>query len=189
MLRERRTRPSAERERPSRSTNLVSRAPGTRHPAPSTAHGTQHPGTAPGSPNAARHPARRPEHGTAPGTRHGTRHSARHPALGTPPGTQHPARALSTSTSTQHPARSTQHPRGLYNLSVHRFFAPALDPGDETVALPREEAEHLTRVLRMGVGDTVAVFDGRGHEFLARVATAVRRDVRVQLVSRPEAAA
>jgi 16S rRNA (uracil1498-N3)-methyltransferase len=72
---------------------------------------------------------------------------------------------------------------------VHRFFAPALDPGDETVALPREEAEHLTRVLRLGVGDTVSVFDGRGHEFLARVASAVRRDVRVQLVSRVEPAA
>jgi len=72
---------------------------------------------------------------------------------------------------------------------VHRFFAPALDPGDETVPLPREEAEHLTRVLRLGVGDTVSVFDGRGHEFLARVASAVRRDVRVQLVSRVEPAA
>ena len=72
---------------------------------------------------------------------------------------------------------------------MHRFFAPALDVGDETVALPREEAEHLTRVLRLGVGDTVSVFDGRGHEFLARVASAVRRDVRVQLVSRADPAA
>src|SRR5690349_2645947 len=69
---------------------------------------------------------------------------------------------------------------------MHRFFAPALDPGDETVLLPREEAEHLTRVLRLGVGDTVAVFDGRGREFLARVASADRRDVRVQLLSRVE---
>jgi 16S rRNA (uracil1498-N3)-methyltransferase len=76
-----------------------------------------------------------------------------------------------------------------YNPVVHRFFAPALDPGDETVALPREEGEHLTRVLRIGVGDTVAVFDGRGPEWLARVVSAVRRDVRVQLVSRAAAAA
>ena len=67
---------------------------------------------------------------------------------------------------------------------MHRFFAPSLDAGDETVTLPREEAEHLTRVLRLGVGDTVAVFDGRGHEFLARVTSAVRRDVQVQIVSR-----
>jgi 16S rRNA (uracil1498-N3)-methyltransferase len=64
-----------------------------------------------------------------------------------------------------------------------------MDPGDETVALLRDEAEHLTRVLRLGVGDTVAVFDGRGHEFVARVASALRRDVRVQIVSRLEPAA
>jgi 16S rRNA (uracil1498-N3)-methyltransferase len=72
---------------------------------------------------------------------------------------------------------------------MHRFYAPALDPGDETVVLLRDEAEHLTRVLRLGVGDTVAVFDGRGHEFVARVASALRRDVRVQIVSRLEPAA
>jgi 16S rRNA (uracil1498-N3)-methyltransferase len=71
---------------------------------------------------------------------------------------------------------------------VHRFFAPSFDPGDETVALPRDEAEHLTRVLRLGVGDTVSVFDGRGHEFLARVASALRRDVQVQLLSRVDPA-
>ena len=70
---------------------------------------------------------------------------------------------------------------------MHRFFTPALDPGDETVTLPRNEAEHLTRVLRLGVGDTVAVFDGRGHEFLARVVGADRRDARVQLLTRVDA--
>jgi len=70
---------------------------------------------------------------------------------------------------------------------VHRFFTPALDPGDETVILPREEAEHLSRVLRLGVGDSVAVFDGRGHEFLARVLSIARGatgEVRVQVLSR-----
>lgn len=72
---------------------------------------------------------------------------------------------------------------------MHRFFAPALDPGDETVTLPKDEAEHLTRVLRLGVGDMVAVFDGRGHEFSARVIAASRRDARVQLIARVEAAA
>jgi 16S rRNA (uracil1498-N3)-methyltransferase len=67
---------------------------------------------------------------------------------------------------------------------VHRFLAPALDPGDDMVALPREEGEHLTRVLRLGVGDTVSVFDGRGTEFLARVVSARRRDVRLQVLTR-----
>ena len=57
------------------------------------------------------------------------------------------------------------HPVARIIRHVHRFFAPALDPGDETRSLPRDEAEHLTRVLRLGAGDTVAVFDGRGHDF------------------------
>jgi 16S rRNA (uracil1498-N3)-methyltransferase len=74
-------------------------------------------------------------------------------------------------------------------LSAHRFFAPSLDPGDDMVALPRDEAEHLTRVLRLSTGDTVNVFDGRGREFLARVAGVNgRRDVRVQLLSRVDPA-
>jgi 16S rRNA (uracil1498-N3)-methyltransferase len=72
---------------------------------------------------------------------------------------------------------------------VHRFFAPALDPGDEYVALPRDEAEHLTRVLRLGPGDVVLVFDGRGSEFLARVATAARRDVKLAILERRTPAA
>jgi 16S rRNA (uracil1498-N3)-methyltransferase len=74
-------------------------------------------------------------------------------------------------------------------VSVPRFFAPSVDVGDDTVRLPKDEAEHLTRVLRLGPGDAVAVFDGRGHEFLARVVHTARRDVRVQLVSRIEPAA
>ena len=72
---------------------------------------------------------------------------------------------------------------------MHRFFAPSLDPGDASVTLPREEAEHLTRVLRLGPGDLVAVFDGRGREFQARVAGASGRDVRVDIVARIEPAA
>src|SRR6185503_15981185 len=69
---------------------------------------------------------------------------------------------------------------------MHRFFAPTLDAGDEAVVLPKDEAEHLRRVLRLGVGDTVSVFDGRGHEFLARVVVALPRETRVQLTSRVE---
>src|SRR5262249_58822857 len=91
-------------------------------------------------------------------------------------------------------ARRTSHDRnpseGSDNPPVHRFFAPALDVGDESVTLPRSEGEHLTRVLRLGVGDEVAVFDGRGHEFLARVVSALRRHLRVPRLPRlPSAAA
>ena len=50
-----------------------------------------------------------------------------------------------------------------------RFYAPDLAGPDMPVELPDEEARHLTRVLRLGAGDAVSVFDGRGVEYLARV--------------------
>jgi 16S rRNA (uracil1498-N3)-methyltransferase len=51
---------------------------------------------------------------------------------------------------------------------VHRFYAPAFaEKGD--VTLPEDESRHLARVLRLKPGDEIAIFDGRGHEALARV--------------------
>ena len=65
-----------------------------------------------------------------------------------------------------------------------RFYVPDLDPQGLETALPVEEARHLTRVLRLGEGDEIAIFDGRGHEFLARVAAAARDRVQVTLLER-----
>lgn len=62
-----------------------------------------------------------------------------------------------------------------------RFFVPALDPARGEAVLPDEEGRHLTRVLRLSVGDQIAVFDGAGHEFRAIVAYADRAGVRVVL--------
>jgi 16S rRNA (uracil1498-N3)-methyltransferase len=53
---------------------------------------------------------------------------------------------------------------------VHsRFYAPNLVAGGQSVELPAEEAEHLSRVLRLRTGTEVQVFDGRGHEYVGRV--------------------
>ena len=71
---------------------------------------------------------------------------------------------------------------------VHaRFYAPdAAEPG-QTVPLPEEEAEHLTRVLRLRSGDQVRVFNGRGGEFVGRVEHAGRRGVTVAIEARADA--
>jgi 16S rRNA (uracil1498-N3)-methyltransferase len=62
-----------------------------------------------------------------------------------------------------------------------RFYAPdAHRPGD-LVALPGDEAEHLTRVLRLKAGDALRVFNGHGREFDATVEQAGRDGVRVRL--------
>jgi 16S rRNA (uracil1498-N3)-methyltransferase len=61
-----------------------------------------------------------------------------------------------------------------------RFYAPEAAAGE--LRLPAEEARHLTRVLRLGPGDEIVVFDGRGHEFRARVATVGRGAATVRVI-------
>jgi 16S rRNA (uracil1498-N3)-methyltransferase len=69
-----------------------------------------------------------------------------------------------------------------------RFYLPTLDPASGSAVLPADEGNHLTRVMRLGVGDEVAVFDGRGHEMRARIARVSRGKVAVELLE-PLAAA
>jgi 16S rRNA (uracil1498-N3)-methyltransferase len=75
----------------------------------------------------------------------------------------------------------------MIDSRLPRFYAPAID-GD-LAELPPDEAHHLTRVLRLGEGDDVSVFDGRGSEWRARVERAGRGGVRVRLVERVTPAA
>jgi 16S rRNA (uracil1498-N3)-methyltransferase len=65
-----------------------------------------------------------------------------------------------------------------------RFYAPDLDAELASVLLPPEEARHLTRVLRLGAGAEVAIFDGRGAEFRAVVEAAVRDTASVRILER-----
>lgn len=54
----------------------------------------------------------------------------------------------------------------------------ALHAGDE-LELPDTSAAHLTRVLRLQIGDSCVVFDGRGHEAEARLVAIDKRGARV----------
>ena len=65
-----------------------------------------------------------------------------------------------------------------------RFYAPdAHDIGVE-IDLPDDEAQHLSRVLRLKAGDSLAVFDGRGNEFTGAVTTITKSRVAVRLDAR-----
>jgi 16S rRNA (uracil1498-N3)-methyltransferase len=67
-------------------------------------------------------------------------------------------------------------------VTLARFYAPALDASAREAVLPVDEANHLTRVMRLGTGDEISVFDGRGREFRARVLSAARGRVQVELL-------
>ncbi len=68
---------------------------------------------------------------------------------------------------------------------MHRFYAPGFD-FHQDIELPRDEAHHLAKVLRLKPGDIVAVFDGAGQEALARVETISPRRVVVKATEHRE---
>src|SRR6478735_4560734 len=68
-----------------------------------------------------------------------------------------------------------------YTLRVRpRFHVPGVDATAARIELPEEEAEHLVRVLRLGVGDEVDVFDGRGGMWRAEIVDAGKRSAAVR---------
>jgi 16S rRNA (uracil1498-N3)-methyltransferase len=73
-----------------------------------------------------------------------------------------------------------------------RFLADSLDAAARHAQLGEDETAHLTRVLRLGPGDEIAVFDGHGREYRARVKHVLKGRAELSLVEElsatPEAA-
>jgi 16S rRNA (uracil1498-N3)-methyltransferase len=70
----------------------------------------------------------------------------------------------------------------------HRFYVPQVDERAERIDLPDDEAEHLVRVLRLGVGDEVEVFDGRGGMWRAAIVHANKKTAAIRALERLAAA-
>lgn len=70
-----------------------------------------------------------------------------------------------------------------------RFHVPGINAATERVELPENEAEHLVRVLRLGVGDEVDVFDGAGTLWRAEVVQAGKKSATVRRIEELEPAA
>jgi len=66
-----------------------------------------------------------------------------------------------------------------------RFFIPGVSERDR-VRVGKDEARHMTRVLRMKCGDELIAFDGAGAECRCRIVEAVSRDVVVEVLERRE---
>ncbi len=74
-------------------------------------------------------------------------------------------------------------------MVLPRFYTPDLQPERGTVVLSSEESAHLTRVLRLRVGARLLVFDGRGTQHLASVASIGKTAVEVNVLEAFPAAA
>ena len=73
-------------------------------------------------------------------------------------------------------------------MAAHRFYAPNASRIGQTVTLPPGEAHQLRHVLRLRRDATVHAFDGRGHEFAARVRAIDRGGVSIHTVAAVEPA-
>lgn len=70
-----------------------------------------------------------------------------------------------------------------------RVYIADLPAGVDRVEVSGDEAHYLTRVVRVRAGEAVGVFDGRGHEWRARVETVGRQSVGLVLAGVTEAIA
>ncbi|MFQ3671781.1 MAG: RsmE family RNA methyltransferase, partial [Verrucomicrobiia bacterium] len=65
-------------------------------------------------------------------------------------------------------------------MSLPRFFVHSLADG----VLPEVEARHAVQVLRMGPGEILTVFDGRGTEAKARVVAVAKDRLSYEILAR-----
>ena len=67
-------------------------------------------------------------------------------------------------------------------MALPRFLAADLDAISGSATLSEEETHHLTSVLRLRFGDEIAVFDGNGREYRARIERVSRDSTQVRLL-------
>lgn len=73
-------------------------------------------------------------------------------------------------------------------MALPRFLAADLDAISGSATLSPEETHHLTSVLRLRFGDEIAVFDGNGREYRARIERVSREGTQLRLIEEVPAA-
>lgn len=69
-------------------------------------------------------------------------------------------------------------------MRIHRIHtSQSLEPGQET-SLENGPAHYLGRVLRVTVGQTVVLFNGDGHDYVAELIRLSKREVLLEIASR-----
>ena len=69
----------------------------------------------------------------------------------------------------------------LKDQDMRRFYAAIESFSENTVTLDSDETRHLRDVLRLKVGDVVAVFDGTGREFACAVAAVGKKSTELTI--------
>ncbi|HRH43539.1 MAG TPA: 16S rRNA (uracil(1498)-N(3))-methyltransferase [Pyrinomonadaceae bacterium] len=65
---------------------------------------------------------------------------------------------------------------------MRRFYAPVENFNNSQVTLNIEETRHLRDVLRLRMGEEIAVFDGHGKEFLCKIETIEKKESHLKII-------
>ncbi len=69
----------------------------------------------------------------------------------------------------------------------HRLYLPVDYTGERLIPLPDAATHYLTRVLRLGPGDQIEVFDGAGHAALAELVSVSKKQTTIEILThRPD---
>ena len=68
-------------------------------------------------------------------------------------------------------------------MRVTRSYVDAPLAVGQTLSLPEEVANHLVRVMRLREGEGCVLFNGDGHDYGARISSAGKREVAVEILS------
>ena len=63
-----------------------------------------------------------------------------------------------------------------------KFFAPKENISANEIIIDSEDAKHIKKVLRIGVGDTVTVCDGAGMDYTAKIIEITETSVRCEIL-------
>jgi 16S rRNA (uracil1498-N3)-methyltransferase len=73
-------------------------------------------------------------------------------------------------------------------MAFHRFYLSPERWSEEQPALDAADSHHGAEVLRLGMGDQVVIFDGRGNEAPAEIVEVTRKRIRLSLgITKPTA--
>lgn len=65
---------------------------------------------------------------------------------------------------------------------MRRFFIDSSNIDGSTAIITGSEALHLQKVLRMGVGDKISLFDGKGHIYLAVIEEVSKKSIHATIL-------
>lgn len=69
---------------------------------------------------------------------------------------------------------------------MRRFFLEDIDGSTKEAEITGEEFTHLKKVLRLGPGDSAAIFNGRGLELFGRIESIGQRSAKITIEGRSE---